>query len=247
MTNRIDLNSDLGEHHNAKLDEQIMPFISSCNIACGGHAGDETTVRNTIRLAKKYHVAVGAHPSYPDRLNFGRKVMDISSDLLVNSLEEQIRMVIKVCEEEEVNLHHIKPHGALYNLAAVDETTSELICSLLKSLNPSIKMYGLAHSVMEEVASKMKVPFVGEAFADRKYEENKTLKSRSKEGAVLTDIKEVLNQVEELAVNHRAKATNWVEIHAQSICLHSDTEGAVTLAKRIHEHLVGKGISIVSV
>ena len=243
----IDLNNDLGEHPNSNLDEQIMPFLSSCNIACGGHVGDEKSVRETVLLAKKFNVAIGAHPSFPDRKDFGRKVINISNDELEQSIREQINLVHRICQEHEIQLHHVKPHGALYNQAAKDEKLSDLICSVIKSIDPAIKLYGLAHSITSTTAEKHGVEFVAEGFADRKYESDKTLMSRTKEKAVITSEKEVLQQVEEMVLNNRVFAKDWISIQAQTICLHSDTQGAVNLAGKIRHHLEAKGVYITSV
>lgn len=242
----IDLNADLGEHPGTSLDEQIMPYISSCNIACGGHIGDEVSVRNTIRLAKQYGVAVGAHPSYPDPENFGRKVMNMQPGDLATSISEQVNLVKRICAEEDVSLHHVKPHGALYNQAAKDKFISELIMKVLEDLTPETYWMGLANSISEKEAEAQDFPFIAEGFADRKYEQDGTLRSRTLEGAVLRPV-EVMTQVGELAINHRVKAESWISLNVQSICLHSDTEGAVTLAKKINEHLVSKGIQITAV
>ena len=243
----IDLNADLGEHEDSSLDAAIMPFISSCNIACGGHAGDEISVRETVRLAKEHNVAIGAHPGYPDRPNFGRVVMQIDKNPLRDSIREQVLLVKTVCEEEEVPLHHVKPHGALYNAAAASEELSDLICEVVSEVHDGVKLYGLAHSKSEQAAMKYGLPFIPEGFADRQYEADRTLRSRALTGAVLTDIDQVLSQVYELANNHRAKAEDWVSITAQTICLHGDTEGAITLSQKINMHLVDQGIHIAAV
>ncbi|WP_425389838.1 5-oxoprolinase subunit PxpA [Ekhidna sp.] len=242
----IDLNADLGEHPGTNLDEQIMPYISSCNIACGGHIGDEQSVRQTIRLALQHKVAIGAHPSYPDRENFGRKILQIQPSELAESISQQIELVNRICEEEDANLHHIKPHGALYNHAAADTFISELVLEVLKETAPGIYWMGLANSITESVANKHNHPFIAEGFADRKYESDGSLRSRALEGAVLKK-QQVIEQVEQLALHHRVMADNWLEINVQSICLHSDTEGAVTLAKEINNHLVNKGVQIAAV
>lgn len=243
----IDLNADLGEHSDSTLDEQIMPFLSSCSIACGGHAGNEQSMRNAVRSAKRNGVAIGAHPAYPDRENFGRESMDISLDELKASLEDQIRWLLQICIEEQVRLFHVKPHGALYNDAAKDLELSNLIASVVADVDPGIKLFGLAHSVSEQAAHNHALTFVPEAFADRRYESDKRLQSRKIHGAVISDLSEVLQQVEELAINNRVWAHDWLTIHAKSICLHGDTEGSVTLAKRINEHLVNKGVDIAAV
>ncbi|MEM7298751.1 MAG: 5-oxoprolinase subunit PxpA [Bacteroidota bacterium] len=242
----IDLNSDLGEQENDFLDKEIMPFISSCNIACGGHAGDENTVQRTIELAAKHQVVIGAHPSFPDKENFGREVIKMESEQLKDSLHHQITMVQKVAKQSGLNLHHVKPHGALYNVAAIDAGTSRVIYELVRDIDSSLKVYGLARSTSEDVANDLRISFVAEAFADRRYEDDYTLRSRKKEGAVLKE-NEVIEQVENLVFDQKVYATKWIHINAQTICLHSDTPGSVTLAKRIHEYLASKGAVITSV
>lgn len=246
MSVTIDLNSDLGELEDRSLDAAIMPFISSCNIACGGHAGDEDSITRTVELAAKYHVAIGAHPSFPDRENFGREVIQMEPEKLQDSLQEQIALVQSITKQNGMSLHHVKPHGALYNVAAKDPAIAKIILQSVKGVDPSLKIYGLAHSTMEMEAKNEGTPFVAEAFADRKYEDDKTLRSRKKEDAVLNE-KEVLEQVEKLVFSQKVYASTWMPIHAQTVCLHSDTPGAVTLARRIHEHLVNKGAVITSV
>lgn len=242
----IDLNADLGEHPNSNLDEQIMPYISSCNIACGGHIGDEVSVRQTVRLAKQNGVAVGAHPSYPDKENFGRKVIEMQPRDLAESISSQILLVQRICEEEDVKMHHVKPHGALYNHAGANSFISELILTVLKENAPDVFWVGLANSESEKIARKHSYPFIAEGFADRQYEPDGSLRSRSVKGSVLAPA-QVMSQVEELVINHRVKADKWINIDIQSICLHGDTEGAVTLAKEINQHLVKKGVRIAAV
>lgn len=248
MSVSIDLNADLGEHPDIELDAQIMPFLSSCNIACGGHAGDSHSVKGTIQLATQHQVAIGAHPAFPDRENFGRQKMDISPEDLLATLTDQILLVKELAEAVGQKLHHIKPHGALYNLAAVNRETASLIAELVLSIDPQIKLYGLSHSLSEKVALEKGVHFVGEAFADRRYEKDGTLRNRKWEDAVIYQNEEVLDQVEDIVCNGRVCAQDvWLPIAAQTICLHGDTKGAVNLAKSIHEHLVTKGVTITSV
>lgn len=246
MAKSIDLNSDLGEHPNSDLDERIMPFLSSCNIACGGHAGDADSIRKAIDLAAQHGVAIGAHPSYPDVENFGRIVLQVDHEVLAKSLLQQVSLVKEICQEKKAVLHHVKPHGALFNEAAKDEALSNLICSVVKEVDPSLLLYGLAHSVSESVARHQGLHFVPEAFSDRQYEPDRTLRSRQQEGALLSK-KEVLKQAEEIAVNQRVYAKDWVAIKAETICLHSDTEGAVNLAEKIRNHLESKGVQIAAV
>lgn len=244
MIIKIDLNSDLGEHPNTNLDEQIMPYISSCNIACGGHIGDAKSVKETIELANKYGVAIGAHPSFPDRKNFGREILKMDQEELRVSLRDQILLVKNLAEKQGIALHHVKPHGALYNHTAKDVDTSTLICDLIIEIDPELRLYGLAHSTMQRIAEEKKVNFIAEAFADRRYEIDKTLRSRSKNQSVLTEREGVLDQVQGLVFRNRVKSDDWISIKAQTICLHSDTKGAVILAKAIRTHLEEQGVGI---
>jgi len=241
---KIDLNCDLGETQDGKLDEQIMPYISSCNIACGGHFGDEGTMEQTILLAKENSVSIGAHPSFPDKENFGREVLDISLEDLRSSLESQLTHFLKICDKHRIKCQHVKPHGALYNEAAKNEAYAKLIVQLIQSINPNLKLYGLADSLMQQIANQSTIEFVPEAFADRAYEPDKTLMSRKREGAVLQE-SIVLEQILDIAKHQKINAAGKrLDLVAKTICLHSDTQGAVNLAKTIHQKLVQEGIEI---
>ena len=245
----IDLNSDVGEQaEGSNLDEQIFPFISSANIACGGHAGDENSIRRTIELALENNVAIGAHPGFPDKENFGRVNMEIENQRLLDSLIEQLEIIIKVCSEFKTQLHHVKPHGALYNLAAKSEQTSKLVLEAMKFAGLDCPIYGLAHSETEKQANEINHKFIGEGFADRAYTLDRKLKSRSLEGSVLHEVSDVLSQVENLTLFQKVKSEGEeIQIQVQTICLHSDTKGAVNLARQIHNHLVNKGIKIAAI
>ena len=242
----IDLNADLGEHPHSDLDEKLMPFISSCNIACGGHIGDEASVHKTIQLAKEHGVAIGAHPSYPDRTHFGRMVIDIAESALEQSLEHQISLVQRVCAENQVPLHHIKPHGALYNQSSKDEELSALIVRVIQKVAPAVPWMLLADSASEKVAKKAKHPFIREGFADRRYQSDLTLVPRAVSGAVLKR-EEIGRQVSNLAIHRQVQANGWIPLEVQSICLHSDTESSVQLAREINELLQEHGVEISSV
>ncbi|MEM6642508.1 MAG: 5-oxoprolinase subunit PxpA [Bacteroidota bacterium] len=245
---RIDLNADLGEQINTELDAHIMPYISSCNIACGGHSGNESSIEETLQLAKRSGVSVGAHPSYPDPEFFGRRVLDISDDDLLVSLIKQIKKVNNACERSGLDMHHVKPHGALYNYAAKNQAIASLICKAITEVNRNVKLYGSYGSEMEIAAERSGLAYVTEGFADRKYEDSHTLLSRAAVGAVLTNVSEVLHQVEQMAFNQRIKTlkNGWQKIKVHTICLHSDTPGAVTLAKKIREHLETRGAQVTS-
>lgn len=246
MFKTIDINADLGEQITQNSDAQIMPYISSCNIACGGHAGDDLSIAETINLALDHNVAIGAHPSYPDKENFGRKIMSISHEKLFKSLTSQLLLIQYLCEEHGTELKHVKPHGALYNAAAKDKSLAELICRLVKKVGSKIKLFGPPGSMIERTALKNNIPFVAEAFADRQYESDGSLRSRSLEGSVLS-IEESMRQAQEIAINNRVMSDDWIPMKAQTICLHSDTNNAASLAKHINQTIRKSGVIIRSV
>jgi UPF0271 protein len=173
MKQWVDLNCDLGE--GCSTDEAIMPFISSANIACGYHAGDEATIKKTLSLAKVFQVTVGAHPSYPDRENFGRKEMDLSIQEIKSLVIEQVRLVQSLATAMGLTLHHVKPHGALYNKAAKDEETAKAIAEAVYTIDPSLILFGLANSESGKAAKKIGLQFYNEVFADRTYTDQVSL------------------------------------------------------------------------
>ncbi|MDG4715406.1 5-oxoprolinase subunit PxpA [Winogradskyella marincola] len=222
----VDINADVGE--GMGNEALLIPYLSSCNIACGGHAGDVKTMTEVVRLAKNHKVKIGAHPSFPDVLNFGRAVMDISAADLFSSLKSQIRSLQQILHNENAQLHHIKPHGALYNLAAKDEKTARIIIEVVKSIAMPIQLYVPYNSVISKLAEQEKISVTFEAFADRNYEENLSLVSRKKEDAILHENSRILNHI--LGMIHREKVTaiNGVEvpIKASTFCVHGDTKNA---------------------
>ena len=181
----IDINVDVGQ--GIGNESQLMPYVSSCNIACGGHAGNSTTMRNVIKLAQKHHVKIGAHPSYPDFENFGRKPMKMASRALFASLKEQINDLITIIQEENALLHHIKPHGALYNMAITDTGIATTIVDVMKSMALPIKLYVPYKSVIEVLAMQNNIQITYEAFADRNYNDDLSLVSRSEKNALISD------------------------------------------------------------
>ncbi len=243
----IDLNCDMGE--GMPHDAALMPLISSANIACGGHAGDSDTMRRTIELALKFNVAIGAHPSYPDRENFGRK------DLIGLSLRrgdipaiitEQILQLKKICLEFGTSLHHIKLHGALYNLAASDIEISALVCAAVKQIDPLLMLYGLSGSKMKSEAAICGLKFVSEVFADRTYQEGGSLTPRSQPHALIENKRKAIEQVLSLVKKGFVTSIGGVHIPVQTetICLHSDGSKAVDFARLISETFKAENIKI---
>lgn len=249
MSTKIDLNCDLGEWrqaNGAEKDALIMPFITSCNVACGGHIGDEESMKSTIRLAKEHGVKIGAHPSFPDQENFGRVVMKMESEELFNALVSQIQSLIALLDEAGESLHHIKPHGALYNYAAKDVVTAKVIINSVVSFSKDIPLYAQQGSVLAREAEAAGLKVIYEVFADRAYEEDLSLRSRKLEGAVLHQTEEVLSQIEQMVGLGRVITYSGLtkSITAQTICLHSDTEGSIHLAKQIHDYLRDRDVEI---
>lgn len=245
----IDLNCDLGEYDDisqSASDAAIMPYISSCNIACGGHIGNDQTIAHCLELAQKHQVAVGAHPSYPDRANFGRTAMAISEAGLMDSLHTQINKVIQACQQADVPLHHIKPHGALYNQAAKDADLAFILVQLCKKLAPNAALMGLAHSAVAEAAACQGVRFIAEGFIDRCYEKRDALLPRSEAQAVHHNESIILSQALALATGHNIQnhQGQLLNIDCQSLCLHGDHPQAASHARRVAEHLQGHDILI---
>lgn len=240
----VDINADVGE--GLGNEALLMPYLSSCNIACGGHAGNAKTMTEVVRLAKNHEVKIGAHPSFPDPLNFGRVVMDISAADLYSSLKSQIRSLQQILHTENAQLHHIKPHGALYNLAAKDEKTARVIIEVVKSIAMPIQLYVPYNSVISKLAEQEKISVTFEAFADRNYEEDLSLVSRKKEDAILHENSKILNHI--LGVIHREKVTaiNGVEvsIKASTFCVHGDTKNALEILEFLTKELPKYNVKI---
>lgn len=247
----IDLNCDMGELKPGQMqifDEKIMPYISSCNIACGFHSGSPEIMERTIQLAIKNGVAIGAHPSYNDHKNFGRLSISIEPEQLMAELKYQICALKGMAESHNQKLMHVKPHGALYNDLAKDRELSERFVGLIKSIDPNLKIFALAHSQLTEACKQEAMSCVNEGFADRRYEKLSQLRNRKFEDAVIYKPKEVLAQIHDF-LNGKIRLYNK-EIHAikiDSLCLHSDTEGAVALSRTIHEYLKNNDVNIAAI
>jgi 5-oxoprolinase (ATP-hydrolysing) subunit A len=233
----IDINCDLGEGFGN--DELLMPYISSANIACGYHAGDEDTMRQTIQLCKKYNVAVGAHPSFPDRENFGRTDMQLHPGEVYDIIVKQVNCLEKIAEEYDVPVHHVKPHGALYNMAARDKALAPFVALAILDTNSKYILYGLSGSYLIKEGKNLGVKTANEVFADRVYKDDGALASRSKPGALIEETDKALAQVLQM-VNERTVTSitgKKVPILAETICIHGDGEHAVEFAKAIHHAL----------
>lgn len=240
----IDINVDVGE--GIGNEAQIMPHITSCNIACGAHAGDLEIMQAVVKLAKQHRVKIGAHPSFPDKDNFGRVKMDMSCAALFTSIKQQIQALQDVLNNENTMLHHIKPHGALYNLAAVNAKIANVIIEVMKSLVLPIKLYVPYKSVIAHLAIKNNIAITYEAFADRNYNANLTLVARQENNALITDKEAMFNHVYKMISEQKVKTIQGseVEILAETFCVHGDSPNAVVLIESLKEKLELKGIKM---
>ena len=241
----MDINSDMGEINRLLDDgtyEKLMEYVTSINVACGGHAGDETMMAAMVVLAKEKGVNVGAHPSYPDRENFGRNDMNMDANELLDSVRDQIQLLVDIGTNNGVNLSHVKAHGALYNRAVIDEDIAQTIGEAIIQVDPLLKVMGLAGSKMLSVFDGLGLDTMAEAFADRSYESDGTLRNRKYDDALITDPNKAAlqakNMVESTVISFEGKA---IEMNAQTICIHSDTPNAVAIAEAVREEIKGGG------
>lgn len=252
MNTTIDINCDLGESVESaqwQLDAKLMPYISSCNIACGGHAGNIESISVSIDNALKNNISIGAHPSYPDKENFGRKSLNLSVSELRQTLSEQILTVEKRCHDKQTTLSHVKPHGALYNDAATDLKLAMVIAEEVARCSTSYKLFGLAESEMYQAAQRVGIDFVHEGFMDRNYQDNKTLVQRSEPNALHSSLDISLRQALQLAKGEAITTANnsLIKLQVDSICLHGDNPDAQAIAKQLHDLLRTNDIGIAAV
>ncbi len=227
----IDLNCDMGELEDAQHEAALMQYISSANIACGGHAGDEATMERTTRLALERGVKIGAHPGYPDRANFGRLEIPMTAEQIERTVFDQIERLDAVVRRLGGRIVHVKPHGALYNVAVHNAEVARAIGNGVARWNRQVPVFGLAASPMLDVWREMGLPVAGEAFADRRYEPDGTLRSRKFADALITDPAEAAAQAVRLARGGTAS----------TICVHGDTPGSVNILKACREALLYEG------
>lgn len=249
MSKTIDLNADLGEDESPEgiaRDIAIMKVVSSCNIACGGHAGSARSMEMMLTSAKQHHVSAGAHPSYPDRNNFGRSSINISAEDLIESLQHQLADIAAIARRVEVELFHLKPHGALYNDAQDDPELSDILVTLAQK--EQLALVGVADTLLAETARSSGIRFIAEAFVDRRYDDRARLVSRSVAGAVIAEEEQRLEQA--LALTNAAPITTasggYITVPAETLCLHSDSEGALKTAHAIRAGIERSGVEISS-
>ena len=249
MSSTIDFNCDMGESfgmHKMGFDEEVIKYITSANVACGFHAGDPMWMRHTVRLAEEHGVAVGAHPSFPDLSGFGRRDMNLSPEEAKNDVVYQIGALQAFTKSKR--LQHVKPHGAMYNRAVDDESLAHAICEAIIEVDPEMVLVALAGSRWIRIAEDSGLKVAREIFADRALNPDGTLVSRSKPGAVIHDVEEVVERSLRMVTEGKATAITGEEIAvtADSLCLHGDTPGAVEMAKALKQALESAGVQVAS-
>lgn len=230
----VDINCDMGEE--IGNDELIMPFITSANIACGYHAGDAVTMQHTVQLCLKYNVAIGAHPSFLDRKNFGRTEMNVTDEEVYDLVTQQLLIINEAIDSFDTKLHHVKPHGALYNLSAKDALIAKAIAKAVKDYNASLILVGLSGSHSINEAKAIGLQTTSEVFADRSYQDDGSLTPRSQPNALIENAGKVVEQVLQMIKDGTVTTVSGktTPIVAETICIHGDGKHAVEFAKAIH-------------
>lgn len=242
MSAVIDLNCDLGE--GAGNDEALMPLITSANIACGAHAGDETTMRATVRLARRHGVAIGAHPGFADREHFGRREQVLAPREIVALVRGQVEALRRIAGEEGAAVTHVKPHGALYNLAARDAVVAKAVAEAVATLDMSLRLYGPAGSELLKAGREAGLRVVAEVFADRTYQADGSLTPRGRPDAMHAGEAAAVGQVLRMLREGCVRATDGTDviIAAETVCLHGDGPAAVEFAAGVRQALLAEGV-----
>jgi UPF0271 protein len=246
---KMDINADIGELPSALAggsEERLIRLVSSANIACGGHAGDAASMRAVIKLCLSSRVRIGAHPGYPDKPGFGRRKLDLPPSQLESSLREQVGGLVDVATSLGTKLCHVKPHGALYNEAAVNADLARSFARAVAAIDKSLVLVGLAGSAMLKVWKAAGFRVVGEAFADRRYEADGSLRPRRFANALITDPAEAGEQALRIARDGVVVAVDGrrVDVDAETICIHGDTENAIAIAMEVRNRLLAVGVGV---
>lgn len=241
---RIDFNCDLGE--GCGDDAAIMPWITSANIACGAHAGDDTTMRDTLRLCRQHGVVAGAHPGYDDRAHFGRRDIELESHAIAALIRAQLEPIAAIAREEGVVLRHVKPHGALYNRSARDPAVAAAIATAVREFDPTLVLVGLSGSASTAAGDAAGLRVAHEVFAERGYGNDARLLPRGTPGAVLDTLDEALAQARLLALHSQVRSDEGLllSLRADTLCLHGDRDDAATFARALREGLTADGVDI---
>jgi UPF0271 protein len=233
---RIDLNADVGEGCD---DRALFPFLTSVNVACGGHTGDERTMADTVRAAAAFGLAIGAHPSYPDREHFGRLEMSMAPHDLGRAVREQVTALARIAAEARVGLAHVKPHGALYNTAARDLETARIVARAVREVDPRLRLVGLGGSRLLDAGREAGLAVAAEAFADRRYTADGSLASRALGDALLHDPADAADQALRIVRDRQVRAVGGarVAVRADTLCVHGDTDGAAAILAAVRRRL----------
>ncbi|MDC6111905.1 5-oxoprolinase subunit PxpA [Serratia rubidaea] len=240
----VDLNADLGE--GGVNDQALLQLVSSANIACGFHAGDAQSMRQSVRWALQYGVAIGAHPSFPDRENFGRTRMQLPAETVYAQVVYQLGALAAIARAEGGAMTHVKPHGMLYNQAAVEPALADAIARAVKDVDPALRLVGLAGSELIRAGERLGLATRQEAFADRGYLADGTLVPRGQSGALIEDDQQALQQTLEMVRHHRVRSIDgkWAAVQAETVCLHGDGEHALAYARKLRASFAEQGISV---
>ena len=247
---KVDLNSDLGEsfgRYTLGMDADILQLVSSANVACGYHASDPLVMNKTIAMAKETGVRVGAHPGFPDLMGFGRRNMDVSPAEAKAYTLYQLGALDAFCKAHGVKMQHVKPHGAMYNMAVKDYALSKAICEAIYEYDKDLIVMALSGGELVHAAEDMGLKVAREVFADRAYEEDGSLVNRRKEGAMITDENEAIARVVRMIKEQKVTAITGkdIPIKADSVCVHGDSVKALAFVKKIRETLTAEGVEIV--
>ena len=240
---KIDINADVGE--GIGNENELFPFISSCNIACGGHTGNYKTMLSTVKLAKQHNIKIGAHPSFEDRKNFGRKILKVDKKELLSSLINQVESLKNILKNEKIKLNHIKAHGALYNLSAYDKDSAKIIIELAKKIDT--KLYVPYSSLISKIAKEQGVETCNELFVDRNYNSDLTLVSRENSNALINDSKTMFEHVKKIINDQIITSINNknMSVEFDTLCIHGDSPNAIELIKELHFKLKNNSIKII--
>lgn len=244
---RIDFNCDLGE--GCGDDAAIIPLITSASIACGAHAGDEASMRATLCLCREHGVAAGAHPGYADRENFGRREVALSAAQVEALVEEQLATLATIAASEGIRLAHVKPHGALYNVAARDPAVAEAIARTVAKFDPALVLFGLSGSCLTTAGEAAGLRVAHEVFAERRYEADGRLTPRGHDDAVIHDLADAITQVHDLVHDGAvtARTGERVQLRADTLCLHGDRPDAAQFARAIRDALSAESVRILPI
>ncbi len=252
MSIHIDLNCDMGESFGAWTmghDQEVMPWVSSVNIACGFHAGDPATMRRTVALALAHGVRIGAHPGLPDLGGFGRRAMAISPQEAYDLVVVQVGALAAVARSQGAALHHVKAHGALYNMAARDAALAQAIARAVADVDRGLVLYALAGSLQVQAGLEAGLAVAHEVFADRSYQPDGSLTPRQQPGAMITDVEQSVQQVLQMVEHGQVTCLSGetITLQADTLCLHGDQPGAADFARRLHQAFRSRGIGVQAV